>query len=59
MAKRDGSGTKQALLKPVFIEEVVIELLPFGLGGAGDQEYRAGAQSAVGKIDSHRLITVQ
>lgn len=49
MAKRGGSVTKQALWKHVLIDGMVTELLPFGLGGAGDPEYRSGAPSPVGK----------
>lgn len=58
MAKRESSGTKPALLKPVFMDEMVIELLPFGLGGAGDQEYRAGVRSPVGRLDSTQIMTL-
>lgn len=54
MAQQKGSETKPALLKRVFTDAMVIELLLFGLGGAGDQEYRAGDSSPVGKLDSHR-----
>lgn len=34
MAKREGSVTKPALQKRFFMDAMVIELLPFGLGGA-------------------------
>ena len=53
MAKRGGSVTKPALQKRVFTNAMVIELLPFGLGGAEHQEYRAGHDSPAGKLNSH------
>lgn len=45
MAKRDRAVTKQALLKHVLTDGMVTELLPFGLGGAGESGIpRRGSQ---------------
>lgn len=44
-------------LTHIFIDEMVIEQLPFGLGGAGDQKYEQGLPDSGKKMT--QIISTQ